>query len=399
MARRARLGVLTGAAIAAAACLGGGAATAEAAAPTLAQLVGQRLVVAMKGTRPNAPLLARIRAGQVGGVILFSGNIVSRAQVSAVTASLQAAARAGGRPPLLIATDQEGGLVRRIPWAPPKRSAAALGALPTSFSGTAGRKAGAALHAIGINLDLAPVADVPAGPADFIEQQRRAFSTSRFTVAKDAAAFAAGLEGGGALPVMKHFPGLGLATVSTDQAVVRITASRAELVRGLLPYQVALRRSLRPVVMLSTAIYPALGGHAAAWSRSIIHGLLPYQVALRRSLRPVVMLSTAIYPALGGHAAAWSRSIIHGLLRKRLGFAGPTITDSLDAAAAARGLTDPVLALRSAEAGADVLLVTGSQAASKGVYNALLAAAKAGTLPRSHLTASYNRIIGLKGRV
>jgi beta-N-acetylhexosaminidase len=359
MARRARLGVLGCAAIVAAAALGAGAATAGAAAPTLAQLVGQRLVVAMKGTHPNAPLLARIRAGQVGGVILFSGNIVSRAQVSGLTTALQAAARAGGRPPLLIATDQEGGLVRRIPWAPPKRSAAALGALPTSFSGTAGRKAGAALHAIGINLDLAPVADVPAGPADFIEQQRRAFSTSRFTVAKDAAAFAAGLEGGGALPVMKHFPGLGLATVSTDQAVVRITASRAKLVRGL----------------------------------------LPYQVALRRSLRPVVMLSTAIYPALGGHAAAWSRSIIHELLRTRLGFAGTTITDSLDAAAAARGTTDPVLALRSAEAGADLLLVTGSQAASRGVYDALLAAARAGTIPRSHLTASYDRVLALKGRL
>jgi beta-N-acetylhexosaminidase len=359
MARRATLGILTVAAIAAAAAPGGGAATARAAAPTLAQLVGQRLVVAMKGTHPNAPLLARIRAGQVGGVILFSGNIVSRAQVSRLTAALQAAARAGGRPPLLIATDQEGGLVRRIPWAPPKRSAAALGALPASFSGTAGRKAGAALHAIGINLDLAPVADVPAGPADFIEQQRRAFSTSRFTVAKDAAAFAAGLEGGGALPVMKHFPGLGLATASTDQAVVRITASRAKLVRGL----------------------------------------LPYQVALRRSLRPVVMLSTAIYPALGGHAAAWSRSIIHELLRTRLGFAGTTITDSLDAAAAARGTTDPVLALRSAQAGADLLLVTGSQAASKGVYDALLAAVRAGTIPRSHLTASYDRILALKGRL
>jgi beta-N-acetylhexosaminidase len=359
MGWRVRLGVLVVAAIVAAAALGAGAATTGAATPTLAQLVGQRLVVAMKGTHPNAPLLARIRAGQVGGVILFSGNIVSRAQVSRVTAALQAAARAGGRPPLLIATDQEGGLVRRIPWAPPKRSAAALGALPTSFSGTAGRKAGAALHAIGINLDLAPVADVPAGPADFIEQQRRAFSTSRFTVAKDAAAFAAGLEGGGALPVMKHFPGLGLATVSTDQAVVRITASRAKLVRGL----------------------------------------LPYQVALRRSLRPVVMLSTAIYPALGGHAAAWSRSIIHELLRTRLGFAGTTITDSLDAAAAARGTTDAVLALRCAEAGADLLLVTGSQAASKGVYNALLAAARAGTIPRSHLTASYDRILALKGRL
>jgi beta-N-acetylhexosaminidase len=361
MARRARLGIRIGAAIAGAVCLGGGAATAaQAAPPTLAQLVGQRLVVAMKGTHPNTPLLARIRAGQVGGVILFSGNIVSKAQVGRLTARLQAAARAGGRPRLLIASDQEGGIVRRIPWAPPKRSAAELGALPASFSGAAGRKAGAALRAIGINFDLAPVADVPAGPADFIEQQGRAFSTSRFTVATDAAAFAAGLEQGGALPAMKHFPGLGLATVSTDQAVVRITASRARLVRGLLPYQVALRRSLGPVVMLSTALYPALGGHAAA---------------------------------------AWSRSIIHALLRKRLGFAGATITDSLDAAAAARGLTDPVLALRSAEAGADLLLVTGSQAASKGVYTRLLAAAKAGTLPRSHLTASYTRILVLKGRL
>jgi beta-N-acetylhexosaminidase len=352
-------GVLIGAAIAVAAFLGGGTAPAEAAAPTLAQLVGQRLVVAMKGTHPNTPLLARIRAGQVGGVILFSGNIVSKAQVAQVTAALQAAARAGGRPPLLIATDQEGGLVRRIPWAPPKRSAAALGALPTSFSGTAGRKAGAALHAIGINLDLAPVADVPAGPADFIAQQRRAFSTSRFTVARDAAAFAAGLERAGTLPAMKHFPGLGLATVSTDAAVVRIGASRARLVRGLLPYQVALRRSLRPVVMLSTAIYPALDDRAAAWS--------------------------------------WP--IIHGLLRNRLGFHGVTITDSLDTAAAARGLTDPVLALRGAEAGADLLLVTGSQATSKGVYNRLLAAARAGTIPRSHLTASYDRILALKGRL
>jgi beta-N-acetylhexosaminidase len=338
MARRASLGAVTGAAIAAVAWACAGAATANAEAPTLAQLVGQRLVVAMKGTHPNLPLLARVRAGQVGGVILFSGNISSRAQVAAATAALQAAARAGGRPPLLIATDQEGGLVRRIPWAPPKRSAAELGALPSWFSGTAGRRAGAALRAIGINLALAPVADVPAGPADFIEQQRRAFSTSRFTVATDAAAFAAGLEAGGALPTMKHFPGLGLATVSTDEALVRIRASRAKLVRGLLPYQVAFRRSLGPVVMLSTAIYPALDDRAAAWS--------------------------------------WP--IIHGLLRNRLGFHGVTITDSLDAAAAARGVTDPVLALRSAPAGADLLLVTGSQATSKGVYNRLLAAARAG---------------------
>ncbi len=360
MGGKRRLGVRIGTVIAATLCIGGGTVTARAAAPppTLAQLVGQRLVVAIKGTRANAPLLARVRAGQIGGVILFSGNVASPAQVSQLTAALQAAAHAGGRPPLIIATDQEGGLVRRIPWAPPKRSAAQLGALPASVSGTAGANAGAALHAIGINLNLAPVADVPGGPADFIAQQGRAFSTSRFTVASDATAFAKGLEQGGTLPTLKHFPGLGLATVSTDEAVVRIGASRAKLVRDL----------------------------------------LPYQVAFRQTVGPVVMLSTAIYPALDSHAAAWSRPIIHGLLRGSLGFTGVTITDSLDTAAAARGLTDPVLALRSAEAGADLLLVTGSQATSKGVYDRLLAAAKAGTLPRSRLTASYNRILTLKGR-
>jgi len=361
MAWKARLALRIGAGIAAILCLGGGGTVAaQAARPSLAQLVGQRLVVAMKGTRANGPLLARIRAGQIGGVILFSNNVVSKAQVAQLTASLQAAAHAGGRPPLIIANDQEGGLVRRIPWAPPKRSAAQLGALPSSVSATSGQNTGAALHAIGINLDLAPVADVPAGPADFIEQQQRAFSTSRFTVAADAAAFAKGLEQGGTLPVMKHFPGLGRATVSTDQAVVRITLGRSRLIRDLLPYDVAFRQTLGPVVMLSTAIYPALDSRAAA---------------------------------------AWSRPIIHDLLRHQLGFAGVTITDSLDAAAAARGVTDPVVALRSAEAGADLLLVTGSQAASKGVYDSLLAAAQAGTLPRSRLTASYNRIIGLKGRL
>lgn len=160
-------------------------------------------------------------------------------------------------------------------------------------------------------------------------------------------------------PTLKHFPGLGRATVSTDDALVRIGASAATLRRGM----------------------------------------LPYQVAFRQGLDPVVMLSTAVYPALDRRAAAWSRPIIHGELRGRLGFTGVTITDSLDAAAAVRHLTDPVLALRSAQAGADLLLVTGSQATSAGVYTRLLAAARSGALPGSRLAASYNRIVALKGHL
>jgi beta-N-acetylhexosaminidase len=131
----------------------------------------------------------------------------------------------------------------------------------------------------------------------------------------------------------------------------------------------------------------------------LTRGLLPYRIALRRSLDPIVMLSTAVYPALDWRAAAWSPPIIDGVLRGDLGFTGVTITDSLDSAAAVRHQTDSAVALRSALAGADLLLITGSQATSAVVYSRLLAAANSGALPRSGLTASYDRIVALKARL
>ncbi len=363
--RRGRARFAAGLIVAGVAVLSTGATAGSAAprtatpAPTLAQLVGQRLVVAMSGTQPDASLLARVRAGQVGGVILFGSNVVSPAQLTKLTGALQAAAQAGGQPRLLIATDQEGGLVKRLPWAPPNRSAQQLGALPTAQSGASGSATAAALRKVGVNVDLAPVADVPSSPASFIERQQRAFSSDRFTVARDATAFADGLKGGRVWPAMKHFPGLGRAAVSTDDALVRITASKPTLVRGL----------------------------------------LPYTVAFRHTPRPMVMLSTAVYPALDWRAAAWSPPIIQGLLRSRLGFAGVTITDSLDAAAAVRHETVPGVALRSAQAGADLLLITRSEATSKAAFARLLTAARAGDLPMSGLTASYARILALKQRL
>ena len=77
--------------------------------PTTRELVGQRFMVAMHGAQPSPALLGRVRRGEIGGVILFGANITSRAQLRSLTARLQQTARAAGRPPLLIATDQEGG--------------------------------------------------------------------------------------------------------------------------------------------------------------------------------------------------------------------------------------------------------------------------------------------------
>jgi len=109
-----------------AACVAVDAACVPAAGagqPDLTRLVGQTIMTGFAGTRPSAELLARIRRGEVGGVILFGGNIVGDSAACSLLARLQAAA-AGGNPPLLVAVDQEGGPVRRLPDGPPRHAPA-----------------------------------------------------------------------------------------------------------------------------------------------------------------------------------------------------------------------------------------------------------------------------------
>jgi beta-N-acetylhexosaminidase len=335
----------------------GPATTAAATGPTTPQLIGQKLVVRMDGTTPSADLLGRIRRGEVGGVILFGANVTTASALRSLTAKLRAAAAAGGRPRLLIAVDQEGGPIKRIPWAPPTLSPATMGSLGlAAVAHTQGLETGAALRGLGINVDLAPVVDVPASTASFMYRARRTWSFSAVRTSGVANAFATGLESAGVQPVMKHFPGLGFATRNTDTSVVTISASRATLAAGLLPYQRAIPKHI-PMIMLSNATY-------TAYDRS--------------------------------HAAGWSPAIVRTLLRHDLGFAGVTITDSLDGTAKARGITTSRLALAAALAGTDMILTTGSESSSRTVYATLVRAATAGQIPRATLLASYNRILVLK---
>ena len=334
-----------------------GATISEAAEPTLEQLVGQKLVVRMDGVTPSANLLGRIRRGEVGGIILLGFNITTPSALIALTGHLRAAAAAGGQPPLLIAVDQEGGPIKRIPWAPPTISPRTMGRIGlASVARAQGASTGAALHGLGINVDFAPVADVPASTASFMYRMGRTFSFSSTRTATLADAFASGLESRGVLPTMKHFPGLGYATRNTDAYVVTIKASRAALAPGLRPYRTAIGHHI-PLVMLSNATYSA-------------------------------------YDAT--HPAGWSHTISVTLLRRDLGFTGVTITDSLDGTAHARGLPSGLLAFRAAYAGTDMILLTGSEASTRAAYATLLKHATTGSVPRATLRASYDRILALK---
>lgn len=333
------------------------AAASTAAGPTFAQLIGQKLVVRMDGVTPSADLLGRIRRGEVGGVVLFGSNITTRAALISLTGKLRAAAAAGGQPRFLIAVDQEGGPIKRIPWAPPTLTAPQMGRLGSALvAREQGAATGAALRGLGINVDFAPVADVPASTASFMYRAGRTFSFSATRTALLADAFASGLESRGVIAVMKHFPGIGFATRNTDAYVVAIGASRAALAPGLVPYRTAIRHHI-PLIMLSNATYPAYD--------------------------PV-------------NAAGWSRAIDVNLLRQGLGFTGVTITDSLDGTAFARWLPTTLLAVRAARAGTDMILLTGSEASTREVYAALLGRAKDGYILESRLRASYDRIRALK---
>ena len=329
----------------------------QAATPAYAQLIGQKLMVAMSGTTPDADLLARVEAGELGGVILFGSNVTSASQLTALTTKLRQAAAAGGQPPLLIATDQEGGSIKRVGWAPPTLSPpqmGALGAASTTYS--QGKATGVVLACAGINDDLAPVADVPSSTSSFMYQEGRTWSFSASVTATQADAFASGLEAGHDILAMKHFPGIGMATRNTDTNVVTITASKSALAPGLLPYQ------------------KAIGHHI-----------------------PLIMLSNATYLAYdSANAAGWSRSISVGLLRTTLGFTGVTITDSLNGTAAARAVSVTSLAVKAAKAGTDMILLTGSEASTRSTYASLLLEAQNGTIPLSTLQASYDRVLALK---
>jgi beta-N-acetylhexosaminidase len=338
--------------VAAGAAFAGGAPTSRPARAPLARLVGQTIMSAMAGTTPSPSLLARIRRGEVGGIILFGANVTSQAQARALASRLQRAAASGGNPPLLIATDQEGGFVRRFPGGPPFDSAATMGRRDSAAQvATIGRRTGEYLRAAGVNVELAPVVDVPSSRTSFLGS--RAFSGSARLVARLGQAFAIGVQHAGVAATAKHFPGLGTASANTDESTVVIDTSAGELTRRLAPFRAAIGAGVR-LVMVSNASYPAFD-----------------PTGLPASLSP---------------------PIVRGLLRGRLGFHGVVITDTLAAPGPRRYVDAP---LRALKAGVDVLLLD-DEASSATAYEQLLVAARRGTLSRATLTQANARIATLK---
>ncbi len=326
-----------------------------------AQLIGQRLVASFRaGPEPPPALVARIRRGELAGVILFAENATTLAQARRLTRRLQAIPRPGiqRRLPLLVMVDQEGGLVRRLTDAPPTRSALTAA---TSGDGVAavraeGKRTGRALRGAGVSVDLAPVSDVPRSGSAMLSEGRT-YGRSAAQVRRLAPAFAAGLVAGGVEATAKHFPGFGAAVVNTDDA-------------------------------------PASVGRSAAQLRAVDERAALAVVAGGARL---VMLANATYPALDARwPATLSRAIATTELRTRAGFDGLSITDDLEATGLDRYGSVGQVAVQSARAGVDLLLHGRTAAATEEAARSLGRAVGDRRISRSALRASARRVLALR---
>jgi beta-N-acetylhexosaminidase len=323
-------------------------ATARTRQLPLRRLAGAVVVMRFAGAPEPAYVRRALKAGRAAGVILFKDNLPTAKATRAMTRRLQ---RAAGGPPALIATDQEGGSIRNLSWAGPR---VAQPGVPTATAALeTARSAANDLRENGVNVNLAPVADL-GGPGDVMHS--RAFPGGPATVARITAASVRGYASTGVAPTAKHFPGLGAATANTDDTQVDVD---------------------RPARVIGASDLP------------------PFKAAIAAGV-PLVMLSHARYPSLDpGAIASQSREIVTGLLKRRLGFKGVAVTDSIEAQAVRSRMGPGRAAVRSIRAGIDLVLTTGPGSHLR-VWRALQAEARRDPRFRARLTDAAARVGALR---
>ena len=314
---------------------------------------------------------------KVGGLILFerdsrSGearNITSPEQVRQLTSDLQALAlRCAGRP-LLIAADNEGGLVMRL--------SARVGYLPTpppQALGDAGdpavtalesRRMGATLREAGINWNLAPVVDVAINPLNpAVVTLGRTFSSDPQQVIVHARAFIQGMHEAGVLTSLKHFPGHGSSRTDSHLGFVDVTDT-ADLKIELAPYRALIKEGLADSVMT-----------AHVFNR----GLDPW------------------------NPATLSRFTIKRYLRNKLGYKGLVVSDDLLMGAIRQRYGVEEASVLALQASVDMLLISQNQGwVERGTAERVIAGIRQaigdGRLSPKALALSIERVRALRGRI
>lgn len=329
----------------------------------IADQIGQLLMVGFAGKTPTPEIIDLIENGRVGGIVFFSRNIGTARDVLDLTSRLQTIARdSGHQVPLLIAIDQENGVVQRLQGGittfPGNMAQGAIDDAETTRAIAAAT--GKELAALGITMNLAPDIDINNNPANPVIGVR-SFGEDPESVARLGAAAVAGYQSVGVVSSVKHFPGHG--DTATDSHL------------GL------------PVVPFDRARLDAVE-------------LVPFRACIAADAATVMIAHVAL-PALTGDAtlpATLSRVIIHDLLRVELGFNNVIISDCVEMSAVADGVGSAQGALMTLQAGSDIALVSHTYARQKDSVQLIHAAVADGLYPQEDLRAACARVVALKAR-
>lgn len=335
-----------------------------------ARPLGARLVV---GYTDAAEVARLAHCGLIGGIFVGAHNVRGR-DIKAIRqeiAALQAVRQSAGLPPLIVAADQEGGLVSRLspplPRLPPlgkviapARTASEIAALAHAYGVAQGR----GLARLGINVNLAPLADL-ASPArklrfDFHSQiGRRAIGADPERVAQAVAGYARGLETTGVRATLKHFPGLGRVDADTHLFPARLDAPPEAL-------------------------------EAHDWR--------PFRQGLRESGALLMVGHATLSRIDAARPASLSHRVVDGIIRRQWRHDGALITDDLSMGAVTRhGLCRA--GVSAVDAGVDLLLISYDADQYYTVLHCLLRAARAGRLDPEALAASQRRLAALFGGI
>jgi beta-N-acetylhexosaminidase len=339
---------------------------------TLSQKAAQVLLLTIDGTTVSAGTKELVAEGPPGGILLLGHNVETAEQTRALTQSLQAAASSSGsRVGVFVAVDQEGGIVQRVhDGVPEVPRARQLG--QTSSPGEAALLAAetaGGLLALGVNMNLAPVADVVSDPNSFLYP--RTFGGDPELVSAFVSAVAEAYVGRGLISVVKHFPGHGSAAGNTHGEEVISEATGAEFDAVHLP---------------------------------------PFRAAIAAGAQGVMTAHIVAAAFDDERPASQSRAVVEELLRRDLAFGGLVLSDDLEMAAATGSTATDAsddsdaaqtkalgeAAVASLNAGCDLLICTGTLARNLQVRDAIVAAVDSGDLSSARLDEAVQRVLELK---
>ncbi|CAH8245463.1 beta-N-acetylhexosaminidase [Paenibacillus melissococcoides] len=329
---------------------------------TLEQKIGQMVMCGFHGPVVNDNIRTLIEKHHVGGIIYFRRNVQSKEQVCGLSRELQLISRKHTDIPLFICIDQEGGMVARIDWdditlIPGNMAIGAARSAEDAYE--AARICGEELLHMGINMNFAPSVDVNNNALNPVIGVR-SYGERPDLVAELGAAQIRGLQEANVAATAKHFPGHGDTAVDSHHGLAAVNHDEERL---------------------------------------LAIELAPFIRAIREGV-DLIMTAHVMFPAFEPNPipATLSRNVLTNLLRKRIGYNGVIVTDCLEMHAISKEFGIPEGAVRSVEAGADLVLVSHTYEEQVAAIAALVEAVRSGRIPESQIDESVDRLLSLKAK-